>query len=187
LGRYSAGVANIIYAEMKHAFGAPVLQLSYRFMTDDWGIDSNTLETKLRWPLGADNFIEPQLRYYTQSEADFYRASLVDGQPLPEFASADFRQTEQARCGLVNLRLVSNHQHRNGRSPQHSLRVAAHDQSRQPTAAVCSEHDQVRGPVLGLRDDLIRGTRSDLLDHLLFERHASIANHHRGMFENFHT
>lgn len=80
-----------IYAEMKHAFGAPVLQLSYRFMTDDWGIDSNTLETKLRWPLGADNFIEPQLRYYTQSEADFYRSSLVDGQPLPEFASADFR------------------------------------------------------------------------------------------------
>ena len=80
-----------IYAEMKHAFGAPVLQLSYRFMTDDWGIDSNTLETKLRWPLGADNFVEPQLRYYTQSEADFYRSSLVDGQALPEFASADFR------------------------------------------------------------------------------------------------
>jgi hypothetical protein len=80
-----------IYAEMKHAFGAPVLQLSYRFMTDDWGIDSSTLETKLRWPLGADNFIEPQLRYYTQSEADFYRSSLVDGQALPEFASADFR------------------------------------------------------------------------------------------------
>ncbi len=80
-----------IYAEMKHAFGAPVLHLSYRFMTDDWGIDSNTLETRLRWPLGADNFIEPQLRYYTQSEADFYRSSLVAGQPLPQFASADFR------------------------------------------------------------------------------------------------
>jgi len=80
-----------IYAEMKHAFGAPVLQLSYRFMTDDWGIDSSTLETKLRWPVGAGNFIEPQLRYYTQSEADFYRSSLVDGQPVPEFASADFR------------------------------------------------------------------------------------------------
>jgi len=80
-----------IYAELKHAFGAPVMQLSYRFMTDDWGIDSNTLEAKLRWPLGADNFIEPQLRYYTQSEADFYRSSLVAGQALPEYASADFR------------------------------------------------------------------------------------------------
>jgi len=80
-----------IYAEMKHAFGAPVLQLSYRFMTDDWGIDSSTLETRLRWPVGADNFIEPQLRYYTQSEADFYRSSLVAGQRLPQYASADFR------------------------------------------------------------------------------------------------
>ena len=80
-----------VYAEMKHAFGAPVLQLSYRFMTDDWGIDSNTLETKLRWPLGDDNYIEPQLRYYTQSEADFYRSSVVANQPLPQYASADFR------------------------------------------------------------------------------------------------
>lgn len=80
-----------LYAEMKQAFGARVLQLSYRFMTDDWGIDSNTLETRLRWPLGAANFIEPQLRYYTQSEADFYRSSLVAGQALPEYASADFR------------------------------------------------------------------------------------------------
>lgn len=89
--RPGARVKQGIYAEMKHAFGAPVLQLSYRFMTDDWGIDSNTLETRLRWPLGADNFVEPQLRYYTQSEADFYRSSVVAGQPLPEFASADFR------------------------------------------------------------------------------------------------
>ena len=80
-----------VYAELKHAFGAPVMHLSYRFMTDDWGIDSNTLEAKLRWPVGADSFIEPQLRYYTQNEADFYRSSLVAGQPLPDYASADFR------------------------------------------------------------------------------------------------
>lgn len=83
-----------IYAEMKHAFGTRVWQLSYRFMTDDWGIDSNTLETRLRWPLGAANFIEPQLRYYTQSAADFYRSSLVADQPLPAYASADFRLGE---------------------------------------------------------------------------------------------
>ena len=76
---------------MKHAFGAPVLSVSYRFMTDDWGIDSHTLEARLRWPIGASSYIEPQLRYYTQSEADFYRSSLVNGQPLPQYASADFR------------------------------------------------------------------------------------------------
>jgi hypothetical protein len=60
-------------------------------MTDDWGIDSSTAEVKLRWPIGAASYIEPQLRYYTQTEADFYRASLAAGEPLPEHASADFR------------------------------------------------------------------------------------------------
>jgi hypothetical protein len=80
-----------LYAEVKRAFGRRVLNASYRFMTDDWGIDSNTAELKMRWPMGDASFIEPQLRYYTQSEADFYRSSLVTGEPLPTYASADFR------------------------------------------------------------------------------------------------
>ena len=83
-----------LYAEMKHAFGQPVLRFAYRYMTDDWGIDSNTFETSLRWPIGASSYVEPQLRYYMQGAADFYRSSLVAGQPLPEFASADFRLGE---------------------------------------------------------------------------------------------
>ncbi len=80
-----------LYSEVKHAFGAPVLHVSYRYMTDDWNIDSHTLETRLRWPIGASSYVEPLLRYYTQSEADFYRSSLFATEPLPEFASADFR------------------------------------------------------------------------------------------------
>lgn len=80
-----------LYAEVKHAFGAPVMHFAYRFMTDDWGIDSHTGEARLRWPVGAASYIEPQLRYYTQSAADFYRASLVGGTTLPRYASADFR------------------------------------------------------------------------------------------------
>jgi hypothetical protein len=79
-----------LYAEVKHAFGTPVMHFAYRYMTDDWGIDSNTAEVRVRWPLG-DGYIEPQLRYYTQSAADFYRASLVGGAALPRYASADFR------------------------------------------------------------------------------------------------
>lgn len=79
-----------LYAEVKHAFGAQTLHASYRYMTDDWGIDSNTAELRLRWPLGK-SYIEPQLRYYTQGAADFYRPSLLSGQPLPRHASADFR------------------------------------------------------------------------------------------------
>ena len=80
-----------VFAETKHFFGGPIGYLSYRYMTDDWGIDSHTLETRLLWPLGASSYIEPQLRFYRQKEADFYRSSLVDGEALPQHASADFR------------------------------------------------------------------------------------------------
>lgn len=80
-----------LYSELKHAFGRPVLHVGYRFMTDDWGIDSHTADARLRWPVGEAYFIEPQLRYYVQTEADFYRSSLRADEPLPQYASADFR------------------------------------------------------------------------------------------------
>ncbi len=80
-----------LYTELKHAFGLPVLHVGHRFMTDDWGIDSQTLDVRVRWPLGAFYYIEPQVRYYTQSEADFYRSSLRADEALPQYASADFR------------------------------------------------------------------------------------------------
>ena len=89
--RPDSRVKQSLYAEVKRAFDTKVLHVAYRFMTDDWGIDSSTAEARLRWPISAASYIEPQLRYYTQSEADFYRASLVDGTPLPQYASADFR------------------------------------------------------------------------------------------------
>jgi hypothetical protein len=84
-------VKQSVYAEMKHAFDERVLRVAYRFMTDDWGIDSSTGEASLRWPVGESSYIEPQVRYYTQSHADFYRANLIDGQAVPQYASADFR------------------------------------------------------------------------------------------------
>lgn len=49
-----------------------ILDLSYRFMFDDWGINSHTLDLRYRWDLGK-HYLEPQLRWYTQSAADFYK------------------------------------------------------------------------------------------------------------------
>ena len=79
------------YAQAKYYMGGKVLDASYRYMTDDWDIDSHTLDMRLRWPLGERSYLEPHLRFYTQSEADFYTISLVDGVALPAFASADYR------------------------------------------------------------------------------------------------
>jgi hypothetical protein len=71
-----------------------VLDASYRYMTDDWDIDSHTVDLRFRWPIGDSRYLEPHFRFYTQSYADFYRVSLTGGAPLPSYASADYRLGE---------------------------------------------------------------------------------------------
>jgi hypothetical protein len=80
-----------LYAQGKYYMSGKVLDASYRYMTDDWEIDSHTLDLRYRWPVGDTRYLEPHLRFYTQSAAEFYRISLTDGDPLPEYASADYR------------------------------------------------------------------------------------------------
>ena len=80
-----------LYTELRHDFSGKVLQLGYRYSTDDWDVDSHTLEGRFRFPLGESSYLEPHLRYYTQSAASFYRYSLDSSAPLPGFASADAR------------------------------------------------------------------------------------------------
>jgi hypothetical protein len=80
-----------LYTQAKYYMSGKVLDISYRYMTDDWEIDSHTLDTRYRVPFGDGRYLEPHLRYYTQSEADFYSLSLVDGDPLPKYVSADHR------------------------------------------------------------------------------------------------
>ncbi len=80
-----------LFAQAKYYLGGKVLDAAYRYMTDDWDIDSHTVDLRLRWPLGERGYVEPHLRFYTQSEADFYTISLVDGIELPRYASADYR------------------------------------------------------------------------------------------------
>ncbi len=80
-----------LYTQGKYYMDSKVLDVSYRYMTDDWEIDSHTVDLRLRWPFGGDSYLEPHLRFYTQSAADFYRLSLTDGDPLPEYTSADHR------------------------------------------------------------------------------------------------
>jgi hypothetical protein len=83
-----------LFGKVKHDFDRDVLSFSYRFMTDDWGIDSHTVDMQYRWQFSPRNYLEPHVRYYMQSQADFYRTSLAAGEPLPEFASSDYRLGE---------------------------------------------------------------------------------------------
>ena len=79
--------------EMQSRYGN-VLDASYRYMTDGWEIDSHTVDLRYRWPLGDGSYLEPHVRYYTQSHAEFYRTGLDGSLPLPGYALADYRLGE---------------------------------------------------------------------------------------------
>ncbi|MCM0613375.1 DUF3570 domain-containing protein [Marinobacter sediminum] len=75
-----------------------VMDGSYRFMVDDWGITSHTVDLKYRWKMDK-SYLEPHFRYYLQSEADFYKRYLTateynGGTPTQSEASADYRLGE---------------------------------------------------------------------------------------------
>jgi len=80
-----------LFMKLKTFIRGGALDTSYRYLTDDWGIDSHTFDMRYRFNLNAQNYIEPHVRYYIQSEADFYQANLSSTQPLPQEASADYR------------------------------------------------------------------------------------------------
>ncbi|MBL4711044.1 MAG: DUF3570 domain-containing protein [Gammaproteobacteria bacterium] len=71
------------------------LHLSYRYYSDDWGINSHTVNYRHRFNYTNVTYLEPRLRLYSQSEAKFYRNSFFSSPGstlvLPQFISADYR------------------------------------------------------------------------------------------------
>ncbi|WP_221798820.1 DUF3570 domain-containing protein [Oceanobacter mangrovi] len=78
-----------------------VLDTSWRYMTDDWGIRSHTADMSLHWQLGSNWYLKPHYRWYRQTAADFYKPFLQAGSdvtvvgqgyvPQLKYASADGR------------------------------------------------------------------------------------------------
>ena len=82
-----------VQADSIYHFESNILYLSYRRYWDDWGIGSHTIDARYRLPRGTLGFLEPHLRFYTQTAADFYRFGLIEGAPVPQFATSDYRMT----------------------------------------------------------------------------------------------
>lgn len=81
----------------KHAFASEnVLDAGYRWMRDDWGIVSHTLDIYYRVQMPGNWYIEPHARWYRQTAADFFTMSLAPA-AVPAagdetaFASGDYR------------------------------------------------------------------------------------------------
>jgi len=81
-----------LYWQTKYQFdNDDILDVSYRYMFDDWGVNSHTIDAKYRFRFD-NQYLEPQLRWYTQSKADFYHRYLNSSDyTSSEFASADYR------------------------------------------------------------------------------------------------
>lgn len=82
------------FMQSMYHFDTTVLDLSYRYMWDDWDIDSHTIDSHFRIPMGNNSYLQPHFRYYQQGAAEFYRPFInqadFESSP-PQFASADYR------------------------------------------------------------------------------------------------
>lgn len=79
-----------LYIEYKYRFDAGIFSGSFRYHTNDWGIASQTIESRFRWLMSDKHYLEPHFRFYSQSAANFYKTWLAEGE-IPEFASSDYR------------------------------------------------------------------------------------------------
>ncbi|HEX5792440.1 MAG TPA: DUF3570 domain-containing protein [Rheinheimera sp.] len=80
-----------LYWQNKLHLSGSYLDASYRYMWDDWDLKSHTADVKWRLPLGERWYVEPQLRYYQQSAAEFYAPFILQNDALPQYVSADYR------------------------------------------------------------------------------------------------
>jgi len=88
-----------VFTQYKRNIIGDVLDVSYRYMFDDWDINSHTLDFRYRLKTSETTFWQPHLRYYQQSEADFFRPYFISGQHPGEgtdnvYATSDYRLGE---------------------------------------------------------------------------------------------
>lgn len=83
-----------LFGEFKRNISGDVLTASYRFMKDDWGIKSHTIDMRYRWKKTEKSYFQPHVRWYNQSAADHFIPYLTTDEPMPEYASSDYRLSD---------------------------------------------------------------------------------------------
>ncbi len=114
---------NSLYFKTVHHLTRDVINFSYRYFWDDWGITSNTFDLKYRYEIGR-GYLQPQVRYYLQDAADFYVHNLTQGDPLPEHVSSDYRLAK-----MTSTTLSLKYGHAVGKNSEWSIRAGLMNQS----------------------------------------------------------
>lgn len=134
-----------LYFAYKRELATGILDTSLRLSKDDWDIGATALELSYRHRLDGSSWLQPQLRLYHQSEAEFYRYNLNSSESLPQFASAD---TRLAEFDAITIGLKYGFKTGDGNS--HSISAAYYTQQGEshPDAAVGLQRRQDLFPTL---------------------------------------
>ena len=85
-------LGNSLYVRyIQNRKGGDVMKLGYRFYVDDWGILSHTVDLKYRYRMSGKWYLQPHLRVYTQTAANFYGYIFYSDTPVTGYASGDYR------------------------------------------------------------------------------------------------
>jgi len=121
---------NSLFFRAVHHLKRDVVNFSYRYFWDDWGITSNTFDLKYRYEIGR-GYLQPSVRYYLQDAADFYRHNLVQGTDvdasgnvLLDTVSSDYRLAK-----LTTTTLSLKYGYALGENSELSLRAGLMNQS----------------------------------------------------------
>jgi hypothetical protein len=77
--RPNSRIKHSLFTKVKRYMSGDVADASYRFMWDDWGVTSSTLDMHYRFNQKSW-YLEPHVRYYSQQAADFYHTSITTTQ-----------------------------------------------------------------------------------------------------------
>jgi hypothetical protein len=114
--------------DMRHQFSALMryrqhinyirgtLHADYRFYIDDWGVYAHTIEAAWHQMLWSSFRLIPSVRYYSQSQADFYAPYFLGSAPsefssdyrLSPYGALSWRAKAETRFQLYNLDLLLN-------------------------------------------------------------------------------
>lgn len=135
-----------VYWQTKHHFKEDVVDVSYRYFWDDWGIKSHTVDFRYRFQFAeSSSYLEPHLRFYSQDAADFFHHSLVDGQPTPQYATADYRlgELDTTTIGIKYGKTLANNQEFSMR-----LEFISQEGNSHPDDAIGSQRSQDLAPTV---------------------------------------
>jgi Protein of unknown function (DUF3570) len=90
--RPSERMRRSVYLENRVGFNRLSMALGLRYFRDDWGVHSETAELRVRWwNPQRDRYLEPLVREYRQSAANFYTPWLASAGAQLVYGSADQR------------------------------------------------------------------------------------------------